>query len=180
MLRTAILRISRSKISFLVLTSGKFLEALGRGIGTGSIFCLSFSLSNRVHTMYSGILCIFMFIRRIVYFNLFWSRYQLTISKSTFFFLILWYSERNNNCLNSKQTRDTMSVMKFQEMIMIFWKNIIKCISCLNMSSLHLVKGFFFQVKICSFGLHKITHQMDQYNLCTFRHISKHLEYIYF
>ena len=26
------------KISFLVLTSGKFLEALGRGIGTGSIF----------------------------------------------------------------------------------------------------------------------------------------------
>ena len=36
------------KKSFLVLTSGKFLEALGRGIGTGSIFCLSFSLSNRV------------------------------------------------------------------------------------------------------------------------------------
>ena len=36
------------KNSFLVLTSGKFLEALGRGIGTGSIFCLSFSLSNRV------------------------------------------------------------------------------------------------------------------------------------
>ena len=27
---------------------GKFLEALGSGIGTGSIFCLSFSLSNRV------------------------------------------------------------------------------------------------------------------------------------
>ena len=124
------------KISLLVLTLGKFLEAVGRGIGTGSIFCLSFSLSNRVHTMYSGILCIFMFIRRIVYFNLFWSRYQLTISKSTFFFLILWYSERNNNCLNSKQTRDTMSVMKFQEMIMIFWKNVIKCISCLNISAL--------------------------------------------
>ena len=36
------------KISFLVSTSGKFLEALGTGIGTGSIFCLSFSLSNRV------------------------------------------------------------------------------------------------------------------------------------
>ena len=36
------------KKSFLVLTSGKFLEALGSGIGTGSIFCLSFSLSNRV------------------------------------------------------------------------------------------------------------------------------------
>ena len=34
--------------SFLVLTSGKFLEALGSGIGTGSIFCLSFSLSNNV------------------------------------------------------------------------------------------------------------------------------------
>ena len=34
---------------FLVLTSGKFLEALGSEIGTGSIFCLSFSLSNRVH-----------------------------------------------------------------------------------------------------------------------------------
>ena len=27
---------------------GKFVEALGSGIGTGSIFCLSFSLSNRV------------------------------------------------------------------------------------------------------------------------------------
>jgi hypothetical protein len=37
------------KKMFLVLTSGKFLEALGSGIGTGSIFCLSFSLSNRVH-----------------------------------------------------------------------------------------------------------------------------------
>ena len=36
------------KISFLVLTLGKFLEALGSGIRTGSIFCLSFSLSNRV------------------------------------------------------------------------------------------------------------------------------------
>ena len=35
------------KKSFLGLTSGKFLEALGSGIGTGSIFCLSFSLSNR-------------------------------------------------------------------------------------------------------------------------------------
>ena len=33
---------------FLVLTLGKFLEALGSRIGTGSIFCLSFSLSNRV------------------------------------------------------------------------------------------------------------------------------------
>ena len=32
----------------LVLTFGKFLEALGSGIGTGSIFCLSFTLSNRV------------------------------------------------------------------------------------------------------------------------------------
>ena len=36
------------KKSFLVLTSGKLLEALGSEIGTGSIFCLSFSLSNRV------------------------------------------------------------------------------------------------------------------------------------
>ena len=36
------------KKSFLGLTSGKFLEALGSGVGTGSIFCLSFSLSNRV------------------------------------------------------------------------------------------------------------------------------------
>ena len=36
------------KKSFLVLTSGKFLEALGSGFGTGSIFCLSFSLLNRV------------------------------------------------------------------------------------------------------------------------------------
>ena len=36
------------KNSFLVLTPGKFLEALGSVIGTGSILCLSFSLSNRV------------------------------------------------------------------------------------------------------------------------------------
>ena len=36
------------KKSFLVLTSGKFPEALGSESGTGSIFCLSFSLSNRV------------------------------------------------------------------------------------------------------------------------------------
>ena len=41
------------KNSFLVLTSGKFLEALGSGIGTGSIFCLSFSLSNRVESFVS-------------------------------------------------------------------------------------------------------------------------------
>ena len=34
--------------SFLVLTSGKFLEALGSEIGTGLVFCLSFALSNRV------------------------------------------------------------------------------------------------------------------------------------
>ena len=39
------------KKSFLVLTSGNFLEALGSRIGTGSIFCLSFSLSNRVCTL---------------------------------------------------------------------------------------------------------------------------------
>ena len=36
------------KTMFLVLTSGKFLEALGCEVRTGSIFCLSFSLSNRV------------------------------------------------------------------------------------------------------------------------------------
>ena len=36
------------KKMFLVLTSGKILKAQGSGIGTGSIFCLSFSLSNRV------------------------------------------------------------------------------------------------------------------------------------
>ena len=34
--------------SFLVLTLGKFLEALGTRIGTCSIFCHSFSLSNNV------------------------------------------------------------------------------------------------------------------------------------
>jgi hypothetical protein len=33
---------------FLVLTSGKFLEALGSGIGTSLVFCLSFSVSNNV------------------------------------------------------------------------------------------------------------------------------------
>ena len=36
------------KKKILVLTSGKFLEGLGSGIGTCSIFCLSFALSNRV------------------------------------------------------------------------------------------------------------------------------------
>ena len=36
------------KKSFLVLTLGMFLEALGSGIGTCSIFCHSFSLSNNV------------------------------------------------------------------------------------------------------------------------------------
>ena len=36
------------------MTSGKFLEALGSGIGTGSIFCLSFSLSNRVNSFLGG------------------------------------------------------------------------------------------------------------------------------
>ena len=40
--------IMKKKKMFLVLTSGKFLEPLGSGIGSGSIFCLSFSLSNRV------------------------------------------------------------------------------------------------------------------------------------
>ena len=34
---------------FLVLTSGKFLEALESRIGTCSVFCHSFSLSNNVH-----------------------------------------------------------------------------------------------------------------------------------
>ena len=33
---------------------GKFLEALGSGIGTGSIFCLSFSLSNRVTVQFQN------------------------------------------------------------------------------------------------------------------------------
>ena len=45
------------KILFLVLTSGKFLEALGGGIGTGSIFCLSFSLSNRVVSALATLRC---------------------------------------------------------------------------------------------------------------------------
>ena len=42
------------KKSFLGLTSGKFLEALGSGVGTGSIFCLSFSLSNNVVAFVGG------------------------------------------------------------------------------------------------------------------------------
>ena len=37
------------KKMFLVLTSGKFLEALGSGIGTGLVFCHSFSVSNNVY-----------------------------------------------------------------------------------------------------------------------------------
>ena len=36
------------KMSFLVLTSGKFLEALGSAIGTSLVFCNSFSVSNNV------------------------------------------------------------------------------------------------------------------------------------
>ena len=36
------------KNALLVLTSGKFLEALGSRIGTGLVFCLSFSVSNNV------------------------------------------------------------------------------------------------------------------------------------
>ena len=36
------------KKKFLVLTLGKFLEALGSEIGTCSVFCHSFSLSNNV------------------------------------------------------------------------------------------------------------------------------------
>ena len=36
---------------FLVLTLGKFLEALGSGIGTGLVFCHSFSVSNNVNRL---------------------------------------------------------------------------------------------------------------------------------
>ena len=38
------------KKSFRFLTLGKFLEALGSGIGTGLVFCHSFSVSNNVVT----------------------------------------------------------------------------------------------------------------------------------
>ena len=38
----------KKKNSYLVLTSGSFLEALGSGIGTGLVFCHSFSFSNNV------------------------------------------------------------------------------------------------------------------------------------
>ena len=48
------------KKMFLVLTSGKFLEALGNGIGTGSIFCLSFSLSNRVSQLSMFNSCVYL------------------------------------------------------------------------------------------------------------------------
>ena len=37
------------------------LEALGSGIGTGSIFCLSFSLSNRVAVVFFGMSFDFLF-----------------------------------------------------------------------------------------------------------------------
>mgnify|MGYP006864174982 CR=1 FL=1 len=40
--------------SLLVLTSGKFLEALGSKIGTCSIFCHSFLLSKNVHEQLIG------------------------------------------------------------------------------------------------------------------------------
>ena len=39
----------RKKIVSFFLTLGKFLEALGSGIGTCLVFCHSFSLSNNVH-----------------------------------------------------------------------------------------------------------------------------------
>ena len=38
-------------VLFLVLASGKFLEALGSGIGTGFVFCLLFSVSNNVEIL---------------------------------------------------------------------------------------------------------------------------------
>ena len=44
--------IIEKKNSFLVLTSGKFLEALGSGIGIGIVFCLSFSVSNTVSNLW--------------------------------------------------------------------------------------------------------------------------------
>ena len=47
---------TRKKI--LVLTSGKFLEALGSGISTGSVFCHSLSFSNNViYELYSPEMC---------------------------------------------------------------------------------------------------------------------------
>ena len=36
---------------FLVLTSGKLLAALGSGIGTGLVFCLSFSVLNNLYSV---------------------------------------------------------------------------------------------------------------------------------
>ena len=43
----------RKKKSFLVLTLGKILEALGSGIGTGLVFCLSFSVPNNVSALWT-------------------------------------------------------------------------------------------------------------------------------
>ena len=40
------------KKKFLVFTLGKFLEALGGRIGTGLVFCHSFSVSNNVAIHY--------------------------------------------------------------------------------------------------------------------------------
>ena len=45
------------KKKFLVLTSGKFLEALGSGIRTGSVFCHSFSVSNNVYFFLLHCIC---------------------------------------------------------------------------------------------------------------------------
>ena len=47
--------------SFLVLTSGKLLKALGSRIGTGLVFCLSFSVSNNVtYVIFTGYICTLM------------------------------------------------------------------------------------------------------------------------
>ena len=69
---------------FLVLTSGKFLEALGSGIGTGSIFCLSFSLSNRVRELiqFQGELGISLALSQYqTIISLIWSEFLICVQK---------------------------------------------------------------------------------------------------
>ena len=67
------------------MTSGKFLEALGSGIGTGSIFYLSFSLSNRVKWI--------MHIRR---FQECFNHIHILIGSTTLQFLQFWYQNGVN------------------------------------------------------------------------------------
>ena len=74
------------KKMFLVFTSGKFLEALGSGIGTGSIFCLSCSLSNNTNLFNCSGWCFWTKSVFLIFFTLeqsLWSKEQIVEGGTT-------------------------------------------------------------------------------------------------